>query len=144
MLKLAKLWISGWLLFGCGSIWAGDFVVIANPSVPVTSISPDDLNDIYLLRTTAWDDGSRIVPINRESGSNLRNAFTSRILKQRQEALNNYWDKMHYKGLTPPLIQESDQAILTFVQRVPGAIGYINAATEPRNVKVLKVQTEAQ
>ena len=122
---------------GCGNLWAADFVIIANPSVPVTSLSQDDLSDIYLLRTNAWDDGMRIVPVNRESSSNARAVFSARILKQQQSSLNAYWDKMHYKGMTPPLIQQSDQAVLAFVQKVPGAIGYVSTSLQLKNVKVL-------
>src|ERR1017187_4254274 len=137
MIKLGKLWVTGLLLMGCGSLWAADFVIIANSSVLVTSLTQDDLSDIYLFRTNAWEDGTRIVPVNRESGSNARSVFSARILKQQQSSLNSYWDKMHYKGLTPPLIQESDQAVLAFVQKVPGAIGYVSASMELKHVKVL-------
>ena len=122
---------------GCGSIWAADFVIIANPSVPLTTITQDDLSDIYLLRTNVWDDGIRIVPVNRESGSNARSVFSARILRQQQSALSSYWEKMHYKGMTPPLVQESDKAVLAFVQRVPGAIGYVSTAIPLKNVKIL-------
>jgi ABC-type phosphate transport system substrate-binding protein len=137
MLKFSKILVCGLLLLGCGSIWAADFVIIANPSVPVTSISRDDLSDIYLLRTNLWDDGTRVIPINRESGSTARAEFSARILKQSQSSLNTYWDKMHFQGVSPPLVQESDQAVLAFVQRVPGAIGYVSASLPLKNVKVL-------
>ena len=141
--KFSTLWVSGLLLFGCGSIGAADFVIVANPSVSVTAITRDDLSDIYLLRTNVWDDGSRIVPVNRESGSNTRTQFSTHILRQRQDALSNYWDKMRFKGMTPPLIQESDQAVVAFVKKVPGAIGYVNATTDLKGIKVVKVQDES-
>lgn len=44
---------------------------------------------------------------------------------------------MHFKGKLPPVVQESDQAVLAFVQKVPGAVGYVNAGVAPKNVKVL-------
>jgi len=129
--------LGGLLLLGCGSLWAADFIVIANPSVAATTLTAGELSEIYLLRTNAWEDGMRIVPVNREAGSNARSVFSLRILRQQQSALNAYWDRMHFKGMTPPLIQESDKAVLAFVQKVPGAIGYVSASTELKNVKVL-------
>jgi ABC-type phosphate transport system substrate-binding protein len=146
MIKFSKFMGSGLLLLGycSSSIWAADFVLITNPSVSVTAITLDNLSDIYLLRTIVWDDGRRIVPVNRESGSNTRTLFSTRILRQRQDSLSNYWDKMRFKGMTPPLIQESDQAVLAFVQKVPGAIGYVRTSTELKGVKVLKIQDESQ
>lgn len=113
------------------------FVVIANPSVPATSLANDELSDIYLLRKSVWDDGTKIVPVNREAGSNARSVFSTRILKQQPFSQSAYWDKMRYQGKMPPLVQESDQAVLAFVQMVPGAIGYVSASMELKNVKVL-------
>jgi len=137
MTRLSRLLISGLLLFGCGSLWAADFVVIANPSVSAATLSPDELSAIYLLRTSTWQNGMRIVPVNREADSNARAVFSARILRQPQSALDTYWNRMHFKGMTPPLIQESDKAVLAFVQKVSGAIGYVSASMELKNVKVL-------
>jgi ABC-type phosphate transport system substrate-binding protein len=142
MSKYIKSLFSGLLLLGCDTILAADYIIVANPGVPVSSITLEDLSDIYLLRTIVWDDGKRIIPVNREAGSATRTLFSTRILRQRQEALSSYWDKMRFKGMTPPLIQESDQAVLAFVQKVPGAIGYVSPATDLKGVKVLKIQDE--
>ena len=125
------------LLFGCGDLWAADFIVIANPSVPAAKLTPDELSAIYLLRTNNWQDGTRIIPVNREAGSNARAVFSLRVLGQPQAALDAHWNRMNFKGITPPLILESDKAVLVFVQKVSGAIGYVSASTELKNVKVL-------
>ncbi len=116
---------------------ADELLVIANPSVSVTNVSSDDLAAIYLLKMTAWPGGGNVVPVNREASSRIREAFSEAVLRQPPNALNAYWNQMHFKGKVPPLIQESDQAVLAFVQKVPGAVGYISAATQPQNVKVL-------
>ena len=137
MTVLSRLLIAVLLLFGCGNLWAADFIVIANPSVPAAKLTPDELSAIYLLRTSNWEDGTRIVPVNRESGSNARALFAMHILGQTQATLDAHWNRMNFKGITPPLIQESDKAVLAFVQRVSGAIGYVSASTELKGVKVL-------
>lgn len=137
MAGIGKLLVVGLLLFGCGNLWAADFVVVANPGVPAAKITPDELSAIYLLRTSNWQDGTRIVPVNREAGSNARAVFAMRVLKQPQTALDAHWNRMNFKGITPPLIQGSDKAVLAFVQKVSGAIGYVSASMELKNVKVL-------
>jgi len=116
---------------------AEDLVVIANPNVPVSNLSVEELANIYLLKMTNWSGGLNIVPVNREASSHVRSSFSDMVLRQPMNALNAYWNQMHFKGKVPPLIQESDQAVLAFVQKVPGAIGYISAGTAPQNVKVL-------
>jgi len=116
---------------------AEELLVIANPSVPVASLSADELASIYLLKMTVWRGGGHVVPVNREASHPARTLFSDTVLRQPPNALIAYWNQMHFKGKSPPLIQESDQAVLAFVQNVPGAIGYISASVQPQNVKVL-------
>ena len=137
MAGLGKLLVAVLLLFASGNLWAVDFVVIANHNVPAAKLTTDELSSIYLLRTGNWQNGIRIVPVNREAGSNARAVFSTRVLGQPQAALDAHWNRMNFKGITPPLIQESDKAVLDFVQRVSGAIGYVSASMELKNVKVL-------
>ena len=125
--------ILGWSLV----CQADDLIVIANQNVPVASLSSDELANIYLLKMNNWPGGINIVPVNREASSHVRSTFSDLVLRQPPNALNAYWSEMHFKGKVPPLIQESDQAVLAFVQKVRGAIGYISASTQPQNVKVM-------
>jgi len=120
------------------SVRASDLLVIANPSAgDVGPLSANAIAAIYLLRATTWPDGTHMVPVNRELGSAIRTDFTTLILKQDMASLSVYWNEMHFKGKQPPLVQPSEAAMLAFVQRVPGAIGYIDAATAPLGVKVV-------
>jgi len=116
---------------------AEELIVIANSSVPVFNLSQNELASIYLLKTTVWRDGANIVPVNREATNAARALFSDTVLRQPPNALTAYWNQMHFKGKAPPLVQESDQAVLAFVQNVPGAIGYISNAVQPQNVKIL-------
>lgn len=125
------------LISASGPAQAGEIVIIANPSIPVSSLTLDQISNIYLLKTGTWADGMRIVPVNREFSSETRNHFNSVVLKADSSELSAYWNQMHFKGKTPPVVQESDQAMVAFVQNVPGAIGYVSAAASTGTVKVL-------
>ena len=125
------------LLAWSAAVQAEELIIIANTNAPVASLSQDELASIYLLKTTVWRGGGNIVPVNREAASSARTLFSDTVLRQPSNALAAYWNQMHFKGKAPPLVQESDQAVLAFVQNVPGAIGYINAAAPHQNVKVL-------
>jgi len=131
-----------YLLLALVAMWgnparAEELLVIANSGVEVSSLSLEELAAIYLLKVTTWQGGGNIVPVNREASSGARTVFSDAVLRQPPNALNAYWNQMHFKGRVPPLVQESDQAVLAFVQKVPGAIGYVNASHAPQNVKVL-------
>lgn len=135
-MKFLKFLYIGLLAWGV-TAQAEELIVIANPDVPVAHLSQDELASIYLLKTTVWRGGGNIVPVNREAANAARTLFSDVVLRQLPNALTAYWNQMHFKGKAPPLIQESDQAVLAFVQNVPGAIGYISAAVQPQNVKIL-------
>lgn len=116
---------------------ADGLLVISHAGVTESSLSAGKLAAIYLLKVTSWPDGEGIVPVNREASSAVRAMFSDVVLRQSPAALNTYWNQMHFKGKVFPTVQESDQAVLAFVQKVPGAIGYISASVYPKNVKVL-------
>lgn len=116
---------------------AEDLLVIGHPGLPFASVSGEELASIYLIKTAHWPGGMQIVPVNREASSPVRARFSELVLRQAPNALAAYWNQMHFKGKLPPLVQESDAAVLAFVQKVPGAIGYIGAGSAPVNVKVL-------
>jgi len=40
--------------------WAGDVVVIVNPSVPESTLSAKEVKDIYLGKKSTWGNGSKI------------------------------------------------------------------------------------
>jgi ABC-type phosphate transport system substrate-binding protein len=117
---------------------AEELLIIANPSVPIAEpLALKQIAAIYLLRVTVWSDESQIIPVNREVTSALRAKFTAAVLDQDNASLAAYWNEMHFQGKLPPLVQESEAAMLAFVQKVPGAVGYISAATPAIGVKVL-------
>ncbi len=130
------------LVFGltCTPVNAGSnqVIIVAHPALAINTITESELSRIYLLRQTFWSDGLPIIALNREVNSPTRDLFTSRVLNQTATALASHWQQMHFKGKTPPLVQESDQAVLVFVEKVPGAIGYVSIDTPVgNNVKVL-------
>ena len=133
---LALAVLAGLLL--ATSAGAEELLIIANSSVSAAApLSVDQIAALYLLRTTVWPDGSRVVPVNREAASEVRAKFTSSVLQQDKASLVTYWNNMHFMGKLPPVVQESEQAMLAFIQKVPGSVGYISASTAPINVKVL-------
>ena len=135
--RLLAMAIAVWLL-SAGSARAEGFLIIASSTVHVATPLPlNEIAAIYLLRVTTWPDGSHIVPVNREVTSPIRGEFTSRVLQQNNAALAIYWNEMHFMGKMPPVVQESNQAVIAFIRNVPGAIGYISGSQPPPDVKVL-------
>lgn len=127
------------LIFGIlwTSLGQAGLLVIVSTKVPDDSISVEQLADIYSLKKAYWANNLQVVPINREASSEEREKFSAAVLHLSPQAMADYWNRMRFQGKLPPLIQTSDQAVLSFVRSVPGAIGYINANQKPSGVKIL-------
>ena len=121
-----------------GSVLAEErLIIIANSNVPVEQLSEAEIKRIFLLKKTTWKNGSQIIPVNREAASSARVRFSGDVLGVSIRSLSNYWNQMQFKGHMPPVVQESNAAMIAFVQNVPGAIGYIHAEVMPDGVKIL-------
>jgi ABC-type phosphate transport system substrate-binding protein len=112
-------------------------VIIANSSVTINHLSLDEIKDIYLLHNRQWSDGSPIVVVNRPSNSEIRSRFEQDVLGIATKKYALHLQKMHYQGTNLPVIQESTQAVIAFVQNVPGAIAYIEGLPNNSQIKVL-------
>jgi ABC-type phosphate transport system substrate-binding protein len=129
------------LLLIFGILWTSPgqagLLVIVSTKVPDDSISVEQLADIYSLKKANWANNIQVVPINREASSAEREKFSEAVLHLSPQEMAEYWNRLRFQGKLPPLIQTSDQAVLSFVRSVPGAIGYINANQKPSGVKIL-------
>lgn len=119
---------------------AGDVVVIANPSVAASSLSKQDVSNIYQGKKSTWDDGSKIVFVVLK-GSAAHDQFLSEYVGKTQAQFDTFWKKQVFTGKgTPPQAFDSDQAMIDFVAKTAGAIGYVAAGANVANVKTITVQ----
>ncbi len=119
-----------------------DVVIIANADVPVSAIAAREARRIFLLRQRFWHGGRAIAPVNLPASSELRRDFSVKLLGRTVKELTEYWNDLYFHGTEPPPVLESERAVLLYVARTPGAIGYVysstlRAAPERDAVKVL-------
>ncbi|TRW92689.1 hypothetical protein [Candidatus Methylobacter oryzae] len=117
---------------------SADLYIIANKSLPIAQLAKDDIAAIYLLKKKHWENGDDIMPINLPAQADARNRFTAEIFDSTPEKLGSYWDKMLFKGETPPVTQNSEQAVVLFVERIKGAIGYVETKPQSSQIKILQ------
>ena len=115
---------------------ATEYVVITSHKNPISALSPKQLKDIFLMKRH-FVDGKKIIPVNASSTQLLRKTFEKSILKTDREKLNRYWIKKHFQGISPPIVQSSENSIKAFVTNVDGAVGYIPRSRLDSSLKVL-------
>ena len=51
------------------------------------------------------------------------------MLGRSPRELASYWNDLYFHGTEPPSTLDSEQAVLLFVARTSGALGYVRAGT---------------
>jgi ABC-type phosphate transport system substrate-binding protein len=115
-----------------------DLYIIANKELSISQLEKSDISAIYLLKKKHWENGEDIMPINLPATADARARFTAQVFDSTPEKLGSYWDKMLFKGETPPVTQNSEQAVVMFVERVKGAIGYVETKPQSSQIKILQ------
>lgn len=116
--------------------FGGDLAVIVHPQREVR-LTVAEVAQIYLRKRRFWEDGERIVPVNRNAGSALRESFGRAVFGEAANRLLVYWNRQYFQGVLPPATLASDEAVKRFVARERLAIGYVDAARVDPSVRVV-------
>lgn len=118
---------------------AADVKVIANNSVSASSVSPSDLQAVFLLDKDSLA-GSHVEPVLMKGGP-VHEAFLRSYLSKNDSALQAFYRSLVFTGkASMPKELGSDADIVAFVAKTKGAIGYVSSATSTEGVKVLAVK----
>jgi TonB family protein len=138
--NLNRLLVAAVVLLGSGRALAGDLKVIANPSVRADTISVAELRSVFLEERRSLSDGSHVEPVLAKGGP-AHEAFLKRYLSKSDDALQTYYRTLIFTGTgSMPKVLPSDSAIVNYVARTKGTIGYVDIDVPAEGVKVLTIQ----
>ncbi len=116
-------------------------VVIVNPSVPVASLSRNQLRSIFAMRLKVWPDGQAIRVFVFPPDSLIHRRFTIALLHIYPYQLQRVWDRLLFSGLgQAPQRVRSRMEMELKVATVPGAIGYLDHPPARPDVRILEVR----
>ncbi|CAG0927193.1 Phosphate-binding protein PstS 1 [Planctomycetaceae bacterium] len=117
-----RLWTSG---FAYESL-----VIVVHPDNPIANVTLIELRDIFQGRTFDWTlfgGAGEVIPVSREENSIARKLFEERVMAGRAVTRN-------------ALLKSSAPAVVDFVARTPGAIGYAPISQVSDRVKVISLE----
>ena len=135
MARRATLLVLAALAATPGAALAGDLVVIVHAERHV-QLSAAEVAQIYLKKRRFWNDGERILPVNRDSSSEARETFARAVFGEEVRQLRVYWNRQYFRGVHPPATLASDEAVKRFVGGERLAIGYIDPGLVDASVSV--------
>ncbi len=113
-------------------------IVVANSSVSADSISKTELKDVFLGASTSVH-GSRVKPVLLKEGP-THTDFVTNYVGKAPVAFIMAWRGLVLSGqATMPKTLDTDAAVVDYVARTPGAIGYVSKSSSHDAVKVLTV-----
>lgn len=127
------------MVFSSGMAWA-DTLIIAHQKVPETTLTPKNLQEIFLGTRVQWNDNSAIKPATVKD-QKLHEAFLKQYIKKSAAQWVAHWKRQVFTGNgTPPQQVATPQELLKYVAETAGAIGYVDAEIPVENVTIIKIQ----
>jgi ABC-type phosphate transport system substrate-binding protein len=134
MYKRNKLWAGALVLMVAGVVHdaRADVVVIVSAKSSASTMSAEQISQIYLGRSTA------LKPIDTGGNSPVRAQFYSKVAGKDEAQVKAIWSKLIFSGqATPPKELGSSAEVVKAVAADPGAIGYVDKSAIDSSVKVI-------
>ena len=126
-------------VLGAYAVQGADLKVIANPSVRVSSVSAEELKNVFLVTKTSLS-GVHVEPV-LEKGGATHEAFLKQYVGKTDAALNTYYRSLVFTGKAfMPKMLGSDAEVAAYVAKTKGAIGYVNAGASVPGAKAIVVR----
>lgn len=131
------------LVCGCllatGTAVAGP-ILIAHPGVPDDALSAGDVQKVFLGKTANWSDGSSVKLCTLDGGPTA-DAFLKGVVKKSPKQFSTFWRKAVFSGTGEmPAQFDTEAELAAFVAGTPGAVGFVDEATDHDGVKVIAIR----
>lgn len=122
-------------------VTAESVAIVVHPSVPIASLSLDQLRRIFMADQQFWPDGSRITLLVRAPDAYERDVVLNIIYRMSEDDFRKYWVGKMFRAEVPagPKIVYSSEMAGELVTAVPGAIAFVPAGEVMENAKVLRI-----
>jgi ABC-type phosphate transport system substrate-binding protein len=124
---------------GLGSaVGQADVVAVVSAKSTITSLSKNEVADIFLGKTSRFPDGQAVIPIDQAESSPLRDEFYTKFTGKSPAQLRAHWSKIIFtgRGQPPPVVLNSIE-MKKRIAANPAAIGYIERDMVDGSVKIL-------
>ena len=113
--------------------------VIVNASNPVTSLSREQVSQLFLRKKDRWDDG-RTVEVVEPGDRGLQERFAREFHQKSWQWVEHHW--LELEGAARgrrPVVRAKEEAVVALVAKDQGAIAYLSHDPGDPRVKVISV-----
>ena len=122
------------------TVWS-ELTIIGNKTGQ-TQLKAKEARNIFRAQTTTWPNKNSVSIALPSPQSPLSETAARLIYGSKPNAVQKFWLSQVFQGrASPPSFFDSDQELIQFVQKTPGAIGVISSSTTvPSNLSVITIQ----
>lgn len=118
---------------------SADVVLITNAKSTVTSVTLDQVSNLYLGKTTQWADGTVVSLADLPESSNVRTEFYGKLGKTSTQ-VKATWSRIMFTGKgTPPREFNLSNQVKAFVAATPTGVGYVERSAADASVRILSI-----
>ncbi len=138
MKRISSVLLAGVLLAGAAR--GAEYKFIVHPDTAAAALSREEAKNILLGTKGRWDNG-QVIRLAVLAGGPLHEKVITEITARTPDQFDKYWKKQVFtgKGVMPETMPD-DAAMVAYVAKTPGAIGYVSAAAKTDGMKVVTVQ----
>lgn len=116
-----------------------DVVPVVSARSAISSLTKNEIADIFLGKKLRLPDGQQAVPVDQEEGTQARLEFYRTYADKSPVQLKAHWAKVVFTGRGKPPRKVADGiAVRNLIATKPQAIGYIDRSQVDSSVKVLQ------
>lgn len=117
----------------------GGYKVVVNPSVPLNSISREELSRIFLKKVSKFHDGHSASPVDLPTNSAVRDSFSRDVHGKPTSAIEAYWQQQVFSGREVPPPEKNEGAALDYVRSNSNGVAYVSASADTDGLRVIGV-----
>ena len=124
-----------------GAQSSGDVAVVVHPDVPVDTLTLADLRRLLLGDREFWPGSLRVTLLIRAPIAHERDVVLKSVCEMSEAQFRQHWIAKVFRAETAlaPKIAYSTEMAIDLVNRIPGAITFIDAPQVGRGLKVVKI-----
>ena len=115
--------------------------IIVHPENPTSKAPRQFLASAFLKEVTRWDGGESLRPVDLKPQTTTRRRFSESVLNRSVAAVKSYWQQRIFSGRgVPPPELDSDEAVVAYVLKHRGAVGYVSPAADIGKTRLVRVE----
>lgn len=117
-----------------------ELLVIANKSVTQSTLTSQDIKDIFLGNKQYWNDKSKITVATLSEGDTATTFFKT-YLGMSPKKYDGMWnEKLYTGGKFSPRLFKNPKQLIDFINQNSGAIGFIDSSSPAKDVVVVEIK----